>query len=41
MIQLIFHFDNDIGTEELAHLEIVGTIVHQLTKGVPAKIMEA
>ena len=23
---------NDIGTEELAHLEIVGTIVHQLTK---------
>ncbi|HEY9060311.1 MAG TPA: manganese catalase family protein [Pseudobacteroides sp.] len=31
---------NDIGTEELAHLEMVGTIVHQLTKGVPAKIME-
>ena len=24
---------NDIGTEELAHLELVGTIVHQLTKG--------
>lgn len=24
---------NDIGTEELAHLEMVGTIVHQLTKG--------
>lgn len=24
---------NDIGTEELAHLEIVGTIVHQLTEG--------
>lgn len=23
---------NDIGTEELAHLEMVGTIVHQLTK---------
>ncbi|MBO5248377.1 MAG: manganese catalase family protein [Clostridia bacterium] len=23
----------DIGTEELSHLEIVGTIVHQLTKG--------
>lgn len=23
---------NDIGTEELAHLEIVGTIVHQLTR---------
>ena len=31
---------NDIGTEELAHLEIVGTIVYQLTKGVPAKILE-
>jgi len=25
---------NDVGTEELAHLEMVGTIVHQLTKGV-------
>jgi len=25
---------NDIGTEELAHLEIVGALVHQLTKGV-------
>ena len=24
---------NDIGTEELAHLEMVGTIVHQLTEG--------
>ena len=23
---------NDVGTEELAHLEMVGTIVHQLTK---------
>ena len=23
----------DIGTEELAHLEMVGTIVHQLTEG--------
>jgi spore coat protein JC len=31
---------NDIGTEELAHLEIVGSIVHQLTKGVPADILE-
>lgn len=31
---------NDIGTEELAHLEIVGSIVYQLTKGVPAKILE-
>ena len=24
---------NDIGTEELGHLEMIGTIVHQLTKG--------
>ncbi len=31
---------NDIGTEELAHLEIVGTMVHQLTKGVPADVLE-
>ena len=25
---------HDIGTEELAHLEMVGTLVHQLTDGV-------
>jgi len=31
---------NDIGTEELAHLEMVGTIVHQLTDGVPAEEIE-
>ena len=31
---------NDIGTEELAHLEMVGTIVHQLTDGVSAEEME-
>lgn len=31
---------NDIGTEELAHLEMVGSIVHQLTKGVSAKVLE-
>jgi spore coat protein JC len=31
---------NDIGTEELAHLEMVGTMVHQLLKGVPAKVLE-
>ena len=30
----------DIGTEELAHLEIVGTIIHQLVDGVPPKILE-
>lgn len=31
---------NDIGTEELAHLEMVGTIVHQLTEGMSAEEME-
>lgn len=31
---------NDVGTEELAHLEMVGTMVHQLTKGVPADVLE-
>ena len=30
----------DIGTEELAHLEIVGTLVHQLTKGVSPEILK-
>lgn len=32
---------NDIGTEELAHLEMVGTIVHQLTDGVDPKVLMA
>ena len=31
---------NDIGTEELAHLEMVGTIVHQLTEGVCPEELE-
>lgn len=31
---------NDIGTEELAHLEMVGTIVSQLTRGVEPKELE-
>ncbi len=31
---------NDIGTEELAHLEMVGSIVYQLIKDVPAKVLE-
>lgn len=30
----------DIGTEELAHLEMVGTVVHQLTKNVPDSQIE-
>ncbi|MCI9544715.1 MAG: manganese catalase family protein [Acutalibacter muris] len=36
------HFDTDIGTEELAHLEMVGTIVYQLTRCLtPEQIEEA
>lgn len=31
---------NDIGTEELAHLEMVGTIVHQLTQGASIEEIE-
>ena len=31
----------DIGTEELAHLEMVGTLVHQLTDGASPEEMEA
>ena len=31
---------NDIGTEELAHLEMVGTLIHQLTDGVSPEEME-
>lgn len=30
----------DIGTEELAHLEIIATMVYKLLKGVPAKELE-
>ena len=33
---------NDVGTEELSHLEMVGTILHQLTDGVcPEEIKKA
>lgn len=32
---------NDIGTEELAHLEMVGTLVKQLTDGVCPAELEA
>ncbi|GLC32019.1 manganese catalase family protein [Clostridium omnivorum] len=32
---------NDIGTEELAHLEIVGAIVHQLVQGASVEEIEA
>jgi len=30
----------DIGTEELAHLEIIATLVYKLTKGVPVEELE-
>ncbi len=36
----MLHCKHDIGTEELAHLEMVGTMVYQLTKGVPADVLE-
>lgn len=32
---------SDVGTEELAHLEMVGTMVRQLTRGVSTKEIEA
>ena len=31
---------NDVGTEELAHLEMVSTIVHQLTRGLSMEEIE-
>lgn len=31
---------NDIGTEELGHLEMVGTLVSQLTKGVCPEVLK-
>lgn len=32
--------DNNVGTEELAHLEMVGTIVHQLTRNLSMEEIE-
>ena len=34
------NFDTDIGTEELAHLEMVAAIVHQLTKNLSMEKIE-
>ena len=31
------NFDTDIGTEEISHLKIMSTIIHQLTKGLSMK----
>jgi len=36
----VAHCEHDIGTEELAHLEMIGTMVHQLTKGVSVDVIE-
>ena len=36
----ICNFDTDIGTEELAHLEMVAMIVHQLTKNLSMEEIE-
>lgn len=33
----LLHFVNDVGTEELGHLEMVGAIVHQLTRNLSDK----
>ena len=33
-------FDTDISTEELAHLEMVSTIIHQFTKGLSIEEIE-
>lgn len=35
------HFDSDIGTEELAHMEMVCAIVYQLTKDLSMEEIEA
>ena len=34
------HYIHDVGTEELAHLEIVGSLVHQLTKNLSTSEIE-
>lgn len=34
------NFDNKVGTEELAHLEMVATIVHQLTRNLSMEEIE-
>lgn len=34
------HFDTDIGTEELGHMEMISTIVHQLTRDLTPEEIE-
>lgn len=36
-----YHFDTSQGTEELAHMEIVSTIVHQLTRNLSIEEIKA
>lgn len=36
----LLHIVYSLGTEELAHLEMVGTIVHQLTKNATIEEIE-
>ena len=38
---LICNIETETGTEELAHLEMVGSIIRQLTKGLNAEELEA
>ncbi|MFU0827002.1 MAG: Manganese catalase family protein [Lachnoclostridium sp.] len=38
---LLRHFVTKVGTEELAHMEIVSTIVHQLTKNLSVEEIKA
>ena len=42
MIPILYHkqFRSSIGTEELAHLEMIGAILHQLTKNLSAEEIE-
>ena len=35
--EMVLHFICDLGTEELGHLEMIGTIVHQLTRNLSEK----
>lgn len=38
---LLYIYVNNIGTEELGHLEMVGTIVHQLTRNMSVEDVKA
>lgn len=40
-LQIVYIDDDDIGTEELGHLEMVGAIVHQLTRNMSPQDVKA